>query len=264
MDEVASVLPASLTIDPQEIPVKRVPVNTPGGLPPLDSKLDELTEHDIATMARHNFTFALPLDYSPPALPKPLGEMIVTVKSAVKLRKKSDAKSAVWVQFLSPPTHAGFKMQLYPRSHEPSRGVGQGHDFSILSSLARSSPRATTFLDLGITELTSEKVTAAASALDDTETLTSDHGAARSPNTPEAPPSIDLQPPPARSVAQTFLDSITSCASKPMLQARRVNEADLHLVANSDDDISPPDGYTRYTPDPSHRGEAMRQRLRSH
>ena len=48
-----------------------------------------LTEHDMArTMARHNFTFALPLDYRPPALPKPLGEMIVTVKSAVQLWKK--------------------------------------------------------------------------------------------------------------------------------------------------------------------------------
>ncbi len=162
LDEVVSVLPVSLTIAPQEIPVKRIPTNTPGGLPPLDSKLAELTEYDIArTMARHNFTFALPPDYSPPTLPAPLGEMIVTVKSAVKLGKKSDAKSTVWVQFLAPPTHAGFKMQLYPRSHESSRSVGQGHDFSILSTLARTSPRATTFLDLGITEFTSAKVTAA-------------------------------------------------------------------------------------------------------
>ena len=77
---------------------------------------------------------------------------------------------------------------MYPRSHESSRGVEQGHDFSILSALARTSPCATTFLDLGITELTSAKVTAAmllafsamnyspvftASALDDEETLTS-------------------------------------------------------------------------------------------
>ena len=86
----------SLTIDPQAIDVKRVPVNTPGSLPSLDSKLDEWTEHDIArTMARHNFTLVLSLDYSPSSLPKPLGEMIVTVKSAVKLGKKSDAKSAV-------------------------------------------------------------------------------------------------------------------------------------------------------------------------
>jgi hypothetical protein len=110
------------------------------------------------------------------------------------------------VQFLAPPTHAGFKMQLYPHSHESSRGVGQGHDFSILSALARTSPRDTTFLDLGITEFTSAKVTAAmllaftamnrspvftASALDDTETMTFDHGAARSPNAPEVLPSID-------------------------------------------------------------------------
>jgi hypothetical protein len=95
LDEVVSFLPAPLTLAPQEIHVKRIPVNTTGGLPPLDSKLDELTEDDIVrTMARHNFTFALPLDYRPPALPTPLGVMIVTVKSAVKLGKKSDAKSA--------------------------------------------------------------------------------------------------------------------------------------------------------------------------
>ena len=70
--------------------------------------------------------------------------MIVTVKSAVKLGKKPDVKSAVWVQFLAPLSHAGFKMQLYPRSHESSRGVGQGRDFSILSALARTGPRAVT------------------------------------------------------------------------------------------------------------------------
>ena len=238
-DETDSVLPASPPIPPPDIPVKRILANTPGGLPPLDSKLDDLTEHDIArTMARHNFTFALPLDYSPPTLPTPLGEMIVTVKSAVKLGKKPDAKSAVWVQFLAPLSHAGFKMQLYPRSLESSRGVGQGHDFSILSALARTCPRAVTFLDLGITESTSAKVTAAillafsalprmpvftASALDDTETKTTDHGTARSPNV-----------------------------------------TDVFSAVDDDDDTSAPDGYTRYTPDPSHRGEAMRQRLRSH
>ena len=104
---------------------------------------------------RHNFTFVLPFHYSPPTLPEPLGEMIVTVKSVVKLGKK---KSAVWVQFLAPPTHEGFKMQMYPRSHEPSRDVGQGQDFSILSALVVTSPCATTFLDLAITALTSAKV----------------------------------------------------------------------------------------------------------
>ncbi len=66
------------------------------------------------------------------------------------------AKPAVWVQFLAPPTHAGFKCSC--------------------------------ILDLGITKLTSARVTAAmllafsdmnrspvstASGLDDTETMTS-------------------------------------------------------------------------------------------
>ena len=80
---------------------------------------------------------------------------------------------------------------MYPHSHESSRGVGQGHDFRILSALASTCPRAVTFLDLGITEFTSAKVTSAmllafsalprlpvftASALDDTETMTTDAG----------------------------------------------------------------------------------------
>ena len=156
-DEIVGTLLTPLTMRPQVPPSKPDHMNTPGGLPRLDAKLADLTEHDIAkTMARHNFTFVLPLHYSPPTLPEPLGEMIVTVKSAVKPGKE---KSAVWVQFLAPSTHEGFKMQLYPRSHEPSRGVGQGQDFSILSALAVTSPLATTFLDLGITALTSAKVT---------------------------------------------------------------------------------------------------------
>jgi hypothetical protein len=40
-------------------------------------------------MTRHNFTYALPLDFNSPSLPTPLGEMIVTVKSAVKLERLS-------------------------------------------------------------------------------------------------------------------------------------------------------------------------------
>jgi hypothetical protein len=42
-DETDSVLPASPPIPPPDIPVKRILANTPGGLPPLDSKLDDLT-----------------------------------------------------------------------------------------------------------------------------------------------------------------------------------------------------------------------------
>jgi hypothetical protein len=75
----------------------------------------------------------------------------------------------------------------------------QGHDFIILSALAPTSPCVTTFLDLGITEFTSGKVTVVillafttmnrspvftASALDDTETMSFDHGGTRSPTHP--------------------------------------------------------------------------------
>ena len=48
----------------------------------------------------------------------------------------------------------------------------------------------------------------------------------------------------------------------PLPQARRVTEGDgdpLHSVPDEDDDTSSPEGHTRYTPDPSHRGEAMRR-----
>ena len=166
-------------------------------------------------------------------------------------------------------------MQMYPRSHEPSRGVGQGQDFSILSALAVTSPRATTFLDLGITDLTSAKVTSAmllafsslprlpvftASALDDLETTTSDHGASRSPNAPTDPTPMPSQP--ASSAAKLFLDSIIPPASHTMPRVRRVTEADLHSVSDDEDDTSAPDGYTRYTPDPSHRGEASKSLAR--
>jgi hypothetical protein len=46
--------------------------------------------------------------------------------------------------------------------------------------------------------------------------------------------------------------------------AHSPNVPEVFPSVDYDDDISAPDGYTRYTPDPSHRGESMRQRLRSH
>jgi len=130
------------------------------------------------------------------------------------------------------------------------RGVAEGQDFSIPSALAVRSPHAITFLDLGITELTCVKVTAAmllafpalprshdftASTLDDTETMTPDHGAARSPNASEEPPSIDLQPQPSRTVAQTFLKSITFSSHSPhvkTIKSERTKKEDSHTERN--------------------------------
>ena len=132
---------------------------------------------------------------------------------------------------------------------QPSRDVGQGQDFSILSSLAVTSPRATTFLDLGITDLTSAKVTSAMLLAFSSLPLL---------------PAFTATSQPAFSVAQTFLDYIISPVSPTMPRVRRVTEADLHSVSDDEDDTSAPDGYTRYTPDPSHHGEAIRQRLHSH
>ena len=42
IDEIANDLPAALPIPPLVIPPTRVPMNTPGELPRLDSKLDYL------------------------------------------------------------------------------------------------------------------------------------------------------------------------------------------------------------------------------
>ena len=66
---------------------------------------------------------------------------------------------------------------------------------------------------------------------------------------------MSLQP--AGGVSQTFLDSIIPSASPTMPRVRPVTEVDLLSVPDDEDDTSTPDGYTRYTLDPSHRGEAM-------
>jgi hypothetical protein len=168
--------------------------------------------------------------------------MIVTVKSAVKLRKKPDAKSVVWVQFRAPPSHAGFKMQLYPRSHESSRGVGQGHDsrVSILSALARTCPNTVTFLDLGITELTSAKVTRLLLCF----WLSQRYLVGLS---------LLL---PLSMIPKLSLMTTERHAHLTSLQRFRLSTTMMTLPHRTviPDDTSSPDGYTRYTPDPSHRG----------
>ena len=45
---------------------------------------------------------------------------------AVKAQKQKRDKATVWVEFLSPPLHAGKQIQLYPKSLEPKNGLAQG------------------------------------------------------------------------------------------------------------------------------------------
>jgi hypothetical protein len=70
---------------------------------------------------------------------------------AVRAQKQSSSKAVVWVKFLSPPSHVGKQIQLYPKSLEPKNGPAKGQDFSLLSALELSHPGAKTWKDLGVT-----------------------------------------------------------------------------------------------------------------
>ena len=83
-------------------------------------------------------------------MPTPKGEMVVV---AVKAQKQTRDKATVWVEFLSPPSHVGKQIQLYPKSLEPKNGPAQGADFSLLTAVTVKTqfPRAITWRDLGVT-----------------------------------------------------------------------------------------------------------------
>ncbi len=66
-------------------------------------------------------------------MPTPKGEMVVV---AVKAQKQTRDKATVWVEFLSPPSHVGKQIQLYPKSLEPRNGPAQGADFSLLTAIS--------------------------------------------------------------------------------------------------------------------------------
>ena len=67
---------------------------------------------------------------------------------AVKAQKQTREKATVWVEFLSPPSHAGKQIQLDPKSPEPKNGPAQGADFSLLTAVKAQFPHAVTWRDL--------------------------------------------------------------------------------------------------------------------
>ena len=73
---------------------------------------------------KFSYPVTLPLSYGPPDLPTPKGKMDVV---AVRAQKQSSTKAFVWVKKLSPPSHVGTQIQLYPKSLEPKNGPAQGH-----------------------------------------------------------------------------------------------------------------------------------------
>jgi hypothetical protein len=162
-------------------------------------------------------------------------------------------KSALWVRFLSPPSYKDTKLQLYPHRLEPHKGPGQGKDFSLLSALALQYPSALTLRDIGITERTRAATTVAL-----LQTL---------PACPH-PPVV-----PADKARVSAIDRILTTVqghkkwNDDVLLSEHLLRADsapfespclspLFDAPDSDDDTGP-FGYSRFTLDPSHRGEAM-------
>ena len=197
----------------------------------LDAKLEDQTKLDLArTFLHYNFLITLPPHYQPPSLTSPDGDMVVVGEKVMKMSKH---KAVLLVRFVSPAAYVGHKIQLYPKSFEPSRGKGQGADFSLLSALKVSHPKATTLRHLGITEHSASRSTAALllafSKYTTADTFCAadidDNGADQHGQQP----SSELSP--------------------------------LHLCALSGEHprrSTDPVGYVRSTPDPKHRGQAMR------
>jgi hypothetical protein len=114
----------------------------------LDIPMSEMHELSLArAFVAHKFAVTLPAHYNPAGMPPPKGDMVVV---AVKAQKQTSEKATVWVEFLSPPSHAGKQTQLYPKSLEPQNGTAQGADFSLLTAVRAQYPNAKTWRDLGV------------------------------------------------------------------------------------------------------------------
>jgi hypothetical protein len=114
----------------------------------LDIPMSEMHELSLArAFVAHKFPVTLPAHYNPAGMPTPKGDMVVV---AVKAQKQTSEKATVWVEFLSPPSHAGKQIQLYPKSLEPQNGPAQEADFSLLTAVRAQYPNAKTLRDLGV------------------------------------------------------------------------------------------------------------------
>jgi hypothetical protein len=159
----------------------------------------------------------------------------------------------LWVRFLSPPRYKDKKLQLYPRSLEPHKGPGQGQDFSLLSELDIQYPSTLTLGDIGITERMRTVTTVA--LLQVLPTCHQTTGSS-SDTTPVSDPVRVL---PAALGHKKWNDNV-------LLYERLLwaDSAPFELpclsttstVPDENDDTGPP-VYSRFTQDPSHRGEAM-------
>ena len=190
--------------------------------------LRETPELELAReFVRLSYPVTLPQFYSPPDLPIPKGKMVVV---AIRAQKQSSSKAVVWVKFLSPPSHVGKQIQLYPKSLEPKNGPAKGQDFSLLSALELSHPGAKTWTDLGVTTTSTSKATEGMLAA-----LQAYNGGTRF------------------SAEEVSATGAETSESNPIL-----------LQESSDEHYSPqaPEGYTRGMQDPKHRGSMLRSPLK--
>ena len=128
----------------------------------LDIPMSEMQELSLAhAFVTHKIPVTLPVHYNPAGMPTPKGEVVVV---AVKAQKQTSDKATVRVEFLSPPSHAGKQIQLYPKSLEPKNGPVKEADFSLLTAVKALFPHATTWRDLGVETLSNSHSTVSALA----------------------------------------------------------------------------------------------------
>jgi hypothetical protein len=150
----------------------------------------------------------------------------------VKAQKQTREKATVWVEFLSPPSHAGKQIQLYPKSLEPKNGPAQGADFSLLTAVKAQFPHAVTWRDLGVAIPSNSHTTASALAA-----LASYSGG-------------------ERFAADKLATSGMEISERSLAHLHSLAEGEEHESANA------PKGYTRVMQDPKHRGQMLRSPIK--
>jgi hypothetical protein len=197
----------------------------------LDLPMSEIPELALAqAFVTYKFPVTLPVTYNPAGMPTPKGDMTVV---AVKAQKQTRDKAIVWVEFMSPPSHVGKQIQLYPKSLEPKHGPAQGADFSLLTALKAKFPTATTWRDLGVTKSVGSRATASA-----------------------------LAALAAYSGGERFSADTLSYSS---LETSELSPAHLHSLAGGEEmeSLNAPPGYTRGMQDPKHRGQMLRSPIKN-
>jgi hypothetical protein len=196
----------------------------------LDLPMSEIPELLLTqAFVTHKFPVTLPVHYNPAGMPTPKGDMTVV---DVKAQKQTRDKAIVWVEFISPPSHIGKQIQLYPKSLEPKNGPAKGADFSLLTAIKAKFPNATTWRDLGVANSAGSRATASA-----------------------------LAALAAYSGGERFCADALNHSS---LDTSEQSPAHLHSLAGGGEGESPnaPPGYTRGMQDPKHRGQMLRSPIK--